>query len=650
MLHWMRKHMKIILVVTCIIIIPTFVVWGGYAGKSRSGGQGAEGPAVVARVGDTPITGAEYQQRLNLEVERRYRGMKERPSFKDLAQDGTAERVLDGLIDAALLAKEVQKSGYAVDRSYLIDRLKKEAAFQDEKGNFSPALWNQWIDSDPKRNWNPIYAEIQDQVAREVLLRRLMAPGRVLDSELRKEFEDNYTKIQIKYVDVDPKIVPTEDQIKAEYDKDPSKYQIPEKKDVEFVAISMVPPRPAIVDEIVSRARGGEDFAELAKKYSQAADAQDGGAMNWQTPGPNDPPSLTPLFSVAVGAVSDPIEYAGAYYIYKVEQERQDDATGGRSVNARRIIIRGKLEEADRTERQQKAEALAAKAKENGDLKAAATEAGLTVMTTQGLSVESKTAENVADDDVRVLANAVENVELNAVSDVITARSNLYVVKVTNVVPPVIQPLDAVHERVANDAAEELRRSPEHMAEVKKLGDEIKASAKSLQEVVEKFPQLNLEIKESDEFSRKDYFIKGMLVQSVDVYEALRDKEPGAFAGPIKGMRGDLYFVELVKRTPPTDENWAKDWPKEQDMMRKSAIASKRNQILTDYLADLRLRTEKVSPIQRDYAAVGRILGTEEEESDKAAENKADDQKKEAPPLTPTTAPVRPDFGPPASE
>ncbi len=646
----MRKYKKSILTVLIVLIIGPFVVWGGYAGRSRAarGKSGSTGPKPVATVGNVPIVAAEFEQRLNAEIERRGKGG-ERPSRQDLAKDGTAERVLDSMIDSSLLTVEVQKADFTLDKTLLIERLKKEAAFQDDKGNFNPALWNSWIGSDQGRNWNVIYEELRGQVGRELFVREVMASARVLETDLRKQFEDNHTKIQIRYVKIDPDITPTEEQIKAEYDKDPSRYQLPEKRNVEFAAVSLAVARPALVDDVVKRAREGSDFAELAKQNSQGPDAEKGGEMDWVAPSPNDPDHIKALLALPVGAASDPIESFGAYYIYKVEQERTDEKTGARSVKAREIVIRPKLDDAELKAREDKGGQLFAKAKETGDLKAAATEAGLTVMTAQGVATDSESIENVAKEDAYAFRNGVAKVALDEFSEVIKARGNLYVAKVLQIDPPVQQPLEAVKDKVAKDAIETLRRSPERTDELAKLGDKLAAEAHSLPEVVAKAPELKLEIKESKEFTRRDFlFSEQIYVQTVEVYDALGHKEPGAFAGPLKGFRGDLYFAELVKKTGPDEKSWQDDWPKEEEQLRKGALSAKRSQLLMDYLADLRERRGKEIAITRDYDQLNKLLGIGKEEGDQTKEK---EQAKEPAPLQ--HAPVQShkvDLGPSASE
>ena len=653
MFHWMRKHTRIILIGVCIVVVPTFVLWGGYAGKSRRAAKLGRGNRDttgmnVASVGAAPIAAVEFQQRLHSEAERRAQYGGKRPSVQEMASDGTAERILEGMIDGVLLGQEARRMNFVVDKKFLIERLKKEQSFQDKDGNFSVQMWNSWVDSDPQRNWNAIYADLQGQVERELLLKQVMAPARLLESDIRKQFEDNFTKIQIKYVSIDPEITPAPEQIQAEYDKDPSKYQIPDKRTVEFVAVSLAPARPALLDDLVKRARAGEDFAELAKQNSQGPDAQAGGSMDWVEPGPNDPVHIKALFATPVNTVSEPIESGGAFYIFKVEDERANEKTGAQDVKARQIVLRPKLEDADRSAREAKASEIASKAKDQGDLKAAAEAAGLTVLTTQGVSVESTAIDNVPAGDTGSFRTGVTKIGVNEISDVIKSSQNLYIAKVVQVDPPVIQPLDAVREKVTKDAANTIRRSPEHTGEVKALADKVAAAAKSLAEIVEKFPELKLAIKESKEFSRKDFlFSEGLYLQATDVYDAVGHKEPGAFSGPLRGMRSDQYFVELAKKVPPTDENWKTDWPKEEESLRKSALAAKKNQLVTDYLADLRDRRAKDTPIQRNHEVIAKVLGSGKEETDETP-------KEEKAPAPLKHAPVTPgqkvDLGPPGSE
>lgn len=620
MVHWMRKYKKWIFGGIALVTVPTFVYWGTPLGSGGNGGDAEQQMEPVAVVAGAPILKAEYQRRLLNEAERRAQYGGKRPELAELAADGTAERVLDSMISSRLFDMEVRKQNFDIREDFIIERLKESDQFKDENGAFSPDIWNSWIESERHRNWNEIYESVRQEMARDMLVKQVTAPARVLDSELREQFTDNSTKLQIKYVTIDPKIEPTDEQIKAEYDKQPEKYQIPEKRTVDYIAVSLEPPRPAKVDEAMTRLRNGEDFAEVAKQVSESPSAAEGGAMGWISEG-NLTENLQVLFKTPVGQFSEPVLWQSVYYIYKAEEEKSDETSGQRSINAREIMIPARLDDAERAARMEKATALVEKAAAAKDIKAAAAEAGLTVQSAADVSVKSDTIAGLADSDVHPFKTALSEVPQGEISDVIEGMANLYVAQVTAIVPPVIQPLEAVRAEVQEDAVETIRRSPERKAELKALGDKIAEQAKSLQEVADKFPELALEIKETQEFSRREYlFQQGVFLQTVDIYGAVGRKEPGAFAGPLPGFRAELYFIELTKKTPPTDEQWANEWPKESDKLRKAALEAKRTQLIMDYLADLEDKAAKAGQIQIDYDAIKDITNPPVEEEPPAEE------------------------------
>jgi len=145
------------------------------------------------------------------------------------------------------------------------------------------------------------------------------------------------------------------------------------------------------------------------------------------------------------------------------------------------------------------------------------------------------------------------------------------------------------------------------MDEVKALGAKIAEQAKTLPEILAKFPEMGLDIKETKEFTRKEYlFQQGVYLQTVEIYDALGSKEPGAFAGPLRGFRGEQYFIELLKKTAPTEDDWANVWPKEESELKKAALEAKKSELIMDYLEDLHQRSK--SQISINTEAVGKVL------------------------------------------
>ncbi len=79
--------------------------------------------------------------------------------------------------------------------------------------------------------------------------------------------------------------------------------------------------RRALADEIVRRARAGDDFAALAKRYSDdTATRSSGGDLGPEKPGDLDEPIEEVAFTLDVGQVSEPFRYQGALVILKVIQ------------------------------------------------------------------------------------------------------------------------------------------------------------------------------------------------------------------------------------------------------------------------------------------------------------------------------------------
>jgi hypothetical protein len=458
-------------------------------------------------------------------------------------------------------------------------------------------------------------------VARDILVKQAMAPARVLDREVKDAFEASRTTYQVKFINVDPKITPTEDEIKAEYDRDPTRYQMPEKRHVEYVGFSVVPPRPAVLDEILSKARGGEDFALLAGQYSDMPNAKEkGGELGWFTAEKTKADFMKVTLGMKAGEVSDPVEFNGAYYIFKVDQEKPDEETGEPSKLIRQIMVRPALTEEERKAVSDKAAEFSAKALESGDFEGAAAGLGLTVQTAKDLSTETTEIDGMPKEDVMTFASDISAVPEGGTSEVIESIRNLYVARVLEVAPAAIRPLDEVRDRVIKDAEQTIRISPEHAEMVRNLTKEIKAKSVSLEEAIQFHPDLAMEIKETKPFTEKDYLLQeGVMVRTQDVVAVIKDRAPGEMAGPVEGYRSDAYFFEIVSKTPPTEEVWENDFPKEEEKLRKQMLAKRQSELLMEYVASLRERATTDGAIFRDAAAIGDALGL-----NKAAEDEGE--------------------------
>ena len=86
----------------------------------------------------------------------------------------------------------------------------------------------------------------------------------------------------------------------------------------------------------------GEDFAALAKKYSDDGSARDGGDLGWTTRGSFVPEFDAAAFQLEVNETSDIIETEYGYHIIQLLERR------GNSIHTRPILVRPRITDADR--------------------------------------------------------------------------------------------------------------------------------------------------------------------------------------------------------------------------------------------------------------------------------------------------------------
>ena len=93
-----------------------------------------------------------------------------------------------------------------------------------------------------------------------------------------------------------------------------------------------------LIVEIKDRVTAGEDFAALAKEYSEdIGSAQEGGELGWTNPGQMVPEFEQEMIRTEVGQLSDPVRSQFGWHLLEITGRRDQDMT--------ELAIRGKAQE-----------------------------------------------------------------------------------------------------------------------------------------------------------------------------------------------------------------------------------------------------------------------------------------------------------------
>jgi len=167
------------------------------------------------------------------------------------------------------------------------------------------------------------------------------------------------------------------------------------------------------VNEVLQRAKKGEDFAALAKQYSTDGSASNGGDLGWFGKGRMVKEFENAAFKAKVGEVVGPVRSQFGLHIIKLT------GRDNRSLKIGDIVMSVKASSKTRSEVFQKAQSFLASAKEIG-VDSAAKKMSLEVKRTASFNEKSNFVPGIGQ-EARLVRFAFEK-ELNAVSEILTTQ------------------------------------------------------------------------------------------------------------------------------------------------------------------------------------------------------------------------------------
>lgn len=180
-----RKNVKIILWIITILIIPGFFLWGVGVGSSRH----LYYAAVVNR---QPITLREFYKQLG-KVEEKYREIFG-DRYSEIRDKFNIEKdVLENMIREKILLNEAKRRRIKIFKNEIIEAVKSDPVFKNEKGEFDPQKYKEIMERIPDEELR----RIEQEIRKEILINKL------------KEQVISETNIQVSDTEIDEYIKKT---------------------------------------------------------------------------------------------------------------------------------------------------------------------------------------------------------------------------------------------------------------------------------------------------------------------------------------------------------------------------------------------------------------------------------------------------------
>ncbi len=384
-----------------ILVVP-FALVGVNQYFTSSGGN------IVARINETEISTNDFNQSFS-NYRRRMQSIMG-AAYDPLEFDKLIVRRqhLDTLIDEELIIQAAQSMGLDVDDATLAEEIRRIPAFQVD-GEFNTDVYQSRLQSQgmsPKRFQNEMRAQfIVTQLPRNITASSIatsselnefvalldqgrsfgaaLVPAEV--SEDAVEFNDEQIgawydshaddyqseeQVIIEYVLLDAALLPAgplpeEDFLREQFEAQKARFISPEQRHVAHILIEVTPDAAEAdietarqtVEDLVKRARAGEDFATLAMENSQdQGSASEGGDLGWVEPGVMVQSFENAMYELSMEApISEPVQTAFGWHVIKLQELRE--STGQSFEEARMTLVneyqedvasRAFLEQADR--------------------------------------------------------------------------------------------------------------------------------------------------------------------------------------------------------------------------------------------------------------------------------------------------------------
>ena len=606
---WLKWSLGLVCVAFVLFYIPDFL---------RGTGADAASSDTIANINGHKITGADFRRSYQAQLQAYRSAYGAQMNEQLLKQLGIENQILQQMVDERAALAEADRLGIKVSDEEVRQRILATPAFQENGAFIGETRYQQLL----RMQRPPMTAsEFEDNVRRSLAVDKLRSSVTdwlsIADKDLEGEYRRRNDKVKLAVVGITadtfrPQVTATDAEVSTYFDAHKDDFKIPEKRKIKYLLIDIDQLRSKITipaadvqqayntnieqystpeqvrashillktegkddatvkakaEDLLKKAKGGADFAELAKANSEdESNAKNGGDLDFFGRGRMVPEFDQVAFQMQPGQISDVVKTQYGYHIIKLTDKK---AAATRPIDEVRQQLSDQLSyERAQTQAQQIATEIEKEIKKPADLDRVAKARGLNVLESgffareepiMGLGPAPEAAARAFDmkqDEVAGPLRASRGV----IFQTMTAKQDPYVPKV-----------DEVKDRVRDEVLKQKARDVS-----KQKAAEIAAKLKGAPDFEKAAKAAGVEAKTTD------LIAAGAPIPDLGVAPAVEEaafKLPvGAVSDPIATDNGSAVIKVLEKKEVTADE-----WTSSKDRFREEMLTDRRNRFFTAYM------------------------------------------------------------------
>lgn len=355
MMKQMRENTRVILwIVVVAFIVTIFAVWG----LDLQTGSTASNPNIIGKVNGVKITRQQYQNVYQQFVQQ-YRASAQNQAMTYTQEEFIRAQAWDNVVYNIITNQEIRRLGITVSDEEVVFFLRNTPPpevrqyFLTEQGQFDVQAYEQALNN-PEVDWTALEALARERIPMQKLNEYLGAQIHVTESEIQRAYELEAVELTISYArfpldDVDLKgYTPTDSEIETFYEENKNDFVEPDRVRIELLQLELVSSAADMNDarltasDVYNRLQDGDEFADMAKTYSEAPSSFVGGSAGYIRRGLRDDAYFDALDAVEDGRLTKPVATDEGYYVLK-RVETRETSDGVKEYNALEILVKPAL-------------------------------------------------------------------------------------------------------------------------------------------------------------------------------------------------------------------------------------------------------------------------------------------------------------------